>query len=50
MYKYKVVATVNNMRTEVIISANNLTDAKKLFMAQYAGQKVSNVFVHGPLH
>ena len=50
MYKYKVVATVNNMRTEVIISANNLAEAKKLFMAQFAGQKVSNVFVHGPLH
>ena len=40
MYQYKVVATVNNMRTEVIISANNLTEAKKLFMAQFAGQKV----------
>ena len=50
MYQYKVVATVNNMRTEVVLSANNLTEAKKLFLAQYAGAKVSNVFVHGPLH
>ena len=48
--QYRIVAYVNNVKTEVIISANSTADAKKLFMAQYAGAKVTIWNVTGPLH
>ena len=48
--QYKIIAYVNNSKTEVIISANSSADAKKLFMAQYAGAKVTIWSVTGPLH
>ena len=47
--QYRIVAYVNNVKTEVIISANSTYDAKALFMAQYAGAKVTIWNVTGPL-
>ena len=48
--QYKIVAYVNNVKTEVIISANDASAARKLFLAQYAGAKVVIHSVTGPLH
>ena len=47
--QYRIVAYVNNVKTEVIISANSTYDAKALFMAQYSGAKVTIWNVTGPL-
>lgn len=49
MNQYKIVALVNNVRTEVIISASCQQNARNLFLAQYAGAKVVFYSVTGPL-
>lgn len=48
--QYKIIAYVNNVKTEVIISANSADAARKLFLAQYAGAKVNIWSTTGPLH
>lgn len=40
MTKFKLTITVNGMRTEAIVSANNSTQAKKLVEAQYPNCKI----------
>ena len=50
MNQYKIVAFVNNARTEVIISASCQQNARNIFLAQYAGAKVVIHSVTGPLH
>ena len=47
--QYKIVAYVNNVRTEAIISANSTDAARKLFLAQYSGAKVNIWNVTGPI-
>ena len=49
MFQYKIVAFVNNVRTEAIISASCNQNARNLFLAQYAGAKVVIHSVTGPL-
>ena len=40
MYKWKVVMTVNGIRTEEIVYANTSLDATKLAEWRYYGQRV----------
>ena len=47
--QYRILAYVNNVKTEVIISANSTDAARKLFLAQYAGAKVNIWNVTGPI-
>lgn len=41
MAQWKVSFSVNNRRSEQIVSANTSIDAKKLIEAQYGGQKIT---------
>lgn len=41
MNTYKLTFTVNGKRTETIVRANSIMDAKKLVQAQYAGARIN---------
>lgn len=40
-FQYRVTFFINGRRTEQIVNAICVTDARKLIEAQYAGQKLS---------
>jgi len=40
MNSYRLTFTVNGKRTEQIVRAHSINDAKKMIMAQYAGANV----------
>lgn len=41
MKTYKLVFTVNGKRTETLITASSLDDAKRIVRAQYSGARIS---------
>ncbi len=44
MGKYKCVFYVNGIKTETIVVANSIDQAKKLIEAQYGAAKITNFF------
>lgn len=41
MLQYKCDISINGMRTEVTVQANNQTDARKIVEAQYPNSKIT---------